>query len=104
MTRVALVVGRDAPQHDGVADYVHRLADALPGVGVEPVVVEFPKVSCRWMVTDPRAAVPDTVPSSGAEMSTSFEAAPAVTVAVWVAGVRPPLLAVSVGVPALVSP
>ena len=37
---VALVVGRDEPRHDGVADYVHRLADALPAHGVQPRVVE----------------------------------------------------------------
>ena len=38
--RVALVVGRDEPQRDGVADYVHRLAAHLPAHGVDPVVVE----------------------------------------------------------------
>jgi len=37
--RVALVVGRDEPKRDGVADYVHRLAAHLPAYGVEPVVV-----------------------------------------------------------------
>ena len=37
--RVALVVGRDEPRQDGVADYVHRLADRLPRQGVVPVVV-----------------------------------------------------------------
>ena len=37
---VALVVGRDEPRHDGVADYVHRLADHLPAHGVQPRVVE----------------------------------------------------------------
>jgi len=38
--RVALVVGRDEPKRDGVADYVHRLAAHLPSYGVEPVIVE----------------------------------------------------------------
>lgn len=37
---VALVVGRDEPRHDGVADYVHRLAAHLPAYGVQPRVVE----------------------------------------------------------------
>jgi len=37
---VALVVGRDEPRHDGVADYVHRLAAHLPAHGVRPRVVE----------------------------------------------------------------
>ncbi len=37
---VALVLGRDEPRRDGVADYVHRLAAALPAQGVEAVVVE----------------------------------------------------------------
>jgi len=37
--RVALVVGRDEPRRDGVADYVHRLAAHLPAHGVEPVIV-----------------------------------------------------------------
>ena len=35
----ALVVGRDEPRHDGVADYVHRLAGHLPAYGVQPTVV-----------------------------------------------------------------
>ena len=38
--QTALVVGRDDPRRDGVADYVHRLAAHLPGHGVAPVVVE----------------------------------------------------------------
>ena len=37
---VALVVGRDEPRHDGVADYVHRLAAHLPAHGIRPRVVE----------------------------------------------------------------
>ncbi len=37
--RVAVVTGRYARRLDGVADYVGRLADALPGAGVDPVVV-----------------------------------------------------------------
>ena len=37
---VALVVGRDEPRRDGVADYVHRLAAHLPAHGVRPRVVE----------------------------------------------------------------
>lgn len=37
--RVALVLGRDEPTRDGVADYVHRLAAHLPAYGVQPVVV-----------------------------------------------------------------
>lgn len=38
--QTALVVGRDDPHRDGVADYVRRLAAHLPAYGVEPVVVE----------------------------------------------------------------
>lgn len=38
--RVALVCGRDEPRRDGVADYVHRLAAALPAYGVQAQVVE----------------------------------------------------------------
>lgn len=38
--QVALVVGRDDPRRDGVADDVRRLAAHLPACGVEPVVVE----------------------------------------------------------------
>ena len=38
--QTALVVGRDDPRRDGVADYVHRLAAHLPDHGVQPVVVE----------------------------------------------------------------
>lgn len=38
--QTALVVGRDDPTRDGVADYVRRLAAHLPAYGVEPVVVE----------------------------------------------------------------
>ncbi|MCW2778413.1 MAG: putative glycosyl transferase [Frankiales bacterium] len=38
--RVALVCGRDEPRRDGVADYVHRLAAALPAYGVQAEVVE----------------------------------------------------------------
>jgi glycosyltransferase involved in cell wall biosynthesis len=37
---VALVCGRDEPRRDGVADYVHRLAAALPAHGVSARVVE----------------------------------------------------------------
>lgn len=36
--RVALVCGTYAPERDGVADYVRRLAEELPSVGVQPVV------------------------------------------------------------------
>jgi len=38
--QTALVVGRDDPRRDGVADYVHRLAAHLPAYGVQSVVVE----------------------------------------------------------------
>ena len=38
--QTALVVGRDDPRRDGVADYVHRLAAHLPAHGVDAVVVE----------------------------------------------------------------
>lgn len=38
--RAAVVVGRDDPVRDGVADYVRRLVAHLPSYGVEPVVVE----------------------------------------------------------------
>ncbi len=50
--RVALVHG-DAPAHlDGVSDYVRRLAEALPGAGVEPVVVPVrPARGSRWWST-----------------------------------------------------
>lgn len=37
--RVALVCGSYVPDRDGVADYVRRLAQALPDVGVTPVIV-----------------------------------------------------------------
>ncbi|WP_218566548.1 glycosyltransferase [Vallicoccus soli] len=36
---MAVVTGRYARRLDGVADYVGRLAEVLPGAGVEPVVV-----------------------------------------------------------------
>lgn len=36
--RVALVCGTYAPKQDGVADYVRRLAEALPAVGVDAVI------------------------------------------------------------------
>jgi glycosyltransferase involved in cell wall biosynthesis len=36
--RVALVCGSYVPDRDGVADYVRRLAQALPGAGVTPVI------------------------------------------------------------------
>ncbi|RZS91532.1 glycosyltransferase involved in cell wall biosynthesis [Motilibacter rhizosphaerae] len=37
--RTALLTGRFAPRHDGVADYVARLRDALAEQGAEPLVV-----------------------------------------------------------------
>jgi glycosyltransferase involved in cell wall biosynthesis len=50
--RVALVHGA-APVHlDGVSDYVTRLAEALPGAGVEPVVVPvYPAAGAGWWST-----------------------------------------------------
>ncbi|MCU1691329.1 MAG: putative glycosyl transferase [Frankiales bacterium] len=58
--RVALVCGRDEPRRDGVADYVHRLAAALPAYGVEADVVEAGG-RVRAAAAQLRAARPDVV-------------------------------------------
>ena len=58
--QVALVVGRDEPRRDGVADYVRRLAAHLPAQGIEPVVVEAGgRVGAA--ARDLRALAPDLV-------------------------------------------
>ena len=66
--RVALVCGTYAPERDGVADYVRRLAEELPAAGVQPVVaartddLDVPadgvsRVTAAWSIRQlPRAA------------------------------------------------
>jgi glycosyltransferase involved in cell wall biosynthesis len=57
---VALVCGRYAPRHDGVADYVARLAAALPAHGVRAEVVEAGG-RVRAAARDLRRLAPDVV-------------------------------------------
>lgn len=58
--RVAMVVGRDEPQRDGVADYVHQLAEHLSPHAVEPTVVEAGG-RVRAAAREVRALRPDLV-------------------------------------------
>ncbi len=80
--RVALVVGRDEPARDGVADYVHRLAATLAARDVQPdVVAAGGRVGAA--VLDLRRRRPDVVHVQFAPSAYGFS--PAV-------GLLPPLL------------
>lgn len=74
MLRVAMIHGEADARHDGVADYVEHLIDALPQVGVEAVGVRFDSLA---RVRDEVALLaPDLVHVQFAPATYRFSGAP----------------------------